>query len=804
MNELNYLYEQVYAKNINNHFNIVKLVKKGISGTPLFVTVSELLSKSNILHTNIASKLSLLGVEYLELAKKEQDAEFLKKLGGTISKTYGDLFDVDKNNLLPLENYFSFYLNFISYYWNLYSDVLDRKLLKYVSVRFLYLYARLVHDSAYDVSSSREAEYVHQVLIENQIPLTNDIYHCLLVIYAHTGKQDLCENLFNTIINSSNDNMNDMNDSNDMNNINLNNINDMNNNMNNMNNSNNSNNSNNNSNNIYDSKRTIYQSMVNAYSIMGNFEKALYYATQVKMNIEVLNALLKSVATLCLPNMRNLNDEDYILSCLQKTIQLFADHSIQYDGITLNTLINIYGLLGKLPYMIKHFQMLVDNINFKEYVNAITFTTVIRHLCMNDHFDSALDMFNRMKELNIKPTRVTYKVLLEGMILTGKDCLPMIMQNMKYDNISMDDHLVGSIVLYYASRTRNEQQLMDILSVVDRHKSEYTPKVYEHLVLFYCKINNFSRARFLIYEMLERGVTPTMRTFTHFITFLHTHMDSFDLLHILLPIEQDIVNYITQRKKGELNSLSNTIFDGKDLGIGLSLLQIMLQKVDFTQLQTKIEHLSRDHYLNKNVSYILSGLIKTDPNANVKDFIDNLIYLFESCGCSPFASTNALFLHVISELKGPFEMKQFYLEMKRNNLILDIRSFNLYLEALLNTEGSNSMWKYFNTCQTSTEIIKINPDIDTLHILIRSIRDFNDMEFILSKYRQFIDSTRYLSPKLSKQKTSKNSPQLKEEIISSILDAIESKESLINSNQTFARIEQMKDYLQKALFSFIE
>ena len=758
LDELNFLYEEVFASNMKLHYEIVKRVPSGILGTPLFVTVQQLLKNDSgkFAHKILASKMALLGVEFLEYVKRDDTkVDFISQLSGCISRNYADLFEYNSKPLLTTDMYFGMYLDFVSYYWNMYRDILESTLLKYVSVRYLCLQAKLAQHSAYDVSSSREAEFVMSLFLENQIPFSVDVGQSLLIVFSHIQREDKCIEVYDLV---------------KKNQLKL-------------------------FEHIF-----INQSMTNAYAAMANFEKAFYYATLEtgSTSVESMNALLKAVSTMLLPNLTANFETEYVEECLQKTLQLFSENNVEYDGITLNTLINIYGLMGKLPLMIKHFQMLVDAVNERRcvnYLNAITYTTVIKHLCANNQFETALDMFHKMREGNIKPTHVTYKVLIEGMVFTKNDCLPAIMKYIKEDRVPMDDHLIGSIVLVYASRSNSEPQMLEVLNIVDKYRTEYTPKVYEHLVFFYCKQGDFVKARGIVFELLEKGIIPSIRTILHFASHLKTAMDAFDLLNFFGRNEEDILDYIKEREEGTLDSLISTIYEGYDHGVGLSILKKVMAKIDFNQLSTKIDFASRAYNSNKLIGFVLIGLLSKKDNVGIEQFVDMLNLFMKDNNLPVYDTTNALMLLVYKKQLHSSQMKDLYRQMIDQRVSVDIRCFNIYLECVLESEGVDAVWREVQ------ENSYFQLDVTTLGILVKIARHYLDIDFIYSKHKSMIESTKKLPIDYLGGLSKLQAKGIWEDIKAKTVEAISEKEkSIVLPEFSIEKLKVMQQRVKNAVF----
>ncbi|KAF0983444.1 hypothetical protein FDP41_010509 [Naegleria fowleri] len=764
LDQLDYLFEEIYANNMTTHYNLLKRGKGMLKGTPLFVTIHSLLNhpSRSVALSNFAAKLSILAVEFFDMAKRDTkiDNSFMQSLHGTFIVSFAEHFNINRQFFQPLRHYFSLYLNFVSYFWNFHRDVTNPESFGFVSSRFLFLYARLAHESAFDISSSREAEYVYEQLVTNNIPLTDEMYSCLFVIFSHTRNEKKCVELYENALLTCNSTT---------------------------------------------ARYHIHQALINAYSIMGDFEKAFALASTMKnITIGTGNILLKAITIMCLPNLKNNYTDDYIQSCIERTLQLLNEQKVEFDGITMNTLINIYGSTNKLPTMLKYFQLLVDGYNEGKYgfLNAITFTTIMKHLCANQQFDSALDMFKKMKELSITPTTVTYKVLIEGMILSGQDCLQFIMQHMKQDGINMEDHLIGSIVFYYSAKTEDEKQLMDVLKVVDRHRDEYTPKVYEHLVLFYARFQNWKKATRVILQLLDKGITPTIRTFSHLIQRMAVYMDAFDLLHILHPNESDLAQYVAQREAGELDDLRDALFTKEmDHGCGLAILKSVLEKANFQQFQTKVQMHSRNHYMNRHSCAILFYARQRNLGLQSSyNLVEILIDLFEDMDCIIFEQASFLMLSLMKAEGGSAKVLSIYEKLCQRNTKFDVRSFNVVLECILTMEGENAVWNFYDETIMSKKRFAILPDLNTLELLIRAARNENDFEMILKNYKQMTTNTRYFA-----NSKSESILDLREEMITRIKNQLAAKEqSLYLSNNVLYRIKTMKEHLDKAEIFFME
>ncbi|KAG2377655.1 hypothetical protein C9374_009171 [Naegleria lovaniensis] len=759
MDQLDYLYE-IYADNMTIHFNLLKRSKAILKGAPLFVTIHSLLThvSRSVALINTAARLSILAVEFFDMAKADPtvDQAFIRSLSGNFIVSFVEHFEVTPlHPLQPLHHYFSLYLNFVSHFWNLHGDVANAGTFAYVSVRFLYLYARLTQESAFDISSSREAEYVYEQLLANNISLSAEMYYCLLVIFSHTRNEKKCLEIYESALLHSTTNS---------------------------------------------EKYYFHHALINAYSIMGDFEKALALATQMKkITAATGNVLLKTIATMCLPNLKSNYTDDYIQTCIERALQLLNDEKVEFDGITLNTLINIYGLTNKLPTMLKYFQILVDDFNedgkYAGFLNAITFTTIIKHLCSNRQFDSALDTFKRMKELSIRPTVVTYKVLIEGMILVGQDCLPLIMQHMKQDGINMEDHLIGSIVFYYAARTEDEKQLLDVLKVVDRHRDEYTPKVYEHLVLFYTRFQDWNKAARVILQLLDKGITPTIRTFSHMIQRMVGYMDAFDLLHILHPDESFVTQYVEQREEGKLDHIRDALFTKEmDHGLGLVILKNVLAKINFQQFQTKVHMHSRNHHMNRHACFLLMNAQKQNLGLKAaQTFVEILVDLFADLKCRIFEQAAHLMLLLVQKEGGSGKVRSLFELLSAGNNKLDVRSFNVALQCILTTESQDSAWNFYHEI-VSTKSFSIRPDLNTLELLIRAARNESDFEILFKAYKQMTSNTKFYL-----HQATESMFDFRAALIDSINEQLAVKEQSLNlSSSVRQRIKIMKDYLEQA------
>nr|XP_043611491.1 pentatricopeptide repeat-containing protein At3g63370, chloroplastic [Erigeron canadensis] len=181
----------------------------------------------------------------------------------------------------------------------------------------------------------------------------------------------------------------------------------------------------------------LWKTIITGYAINGYHSKALMLFRQAQMNgIERDSTLIASIVQVC---------GELKLNSIVKEIHGCIIRKGLHDIVLENTLINTYGKCGYLDYACRVFELI-------DVKNVVSWTTMMCCLVQNGLANEALDVFNSMKEIHIKPDSVTLLALLSAVaelsaLRKGKEVHGYIIRN----GFVLHGRISSSLVDMYAS-----------------------------------------------------------------------------------------------------------------------------------------------------------------------------------------------------------------------------------------------------------------------------------------------------------------------------------------------------------------
>ncbi|XP_027330139.1 pentatricopeptide repeat-containing protein At1g10910, chloroplastic [Abrus precatorius] len=135
--------------------------------------------------------------------------------------------------------------------------------------------------------------------------------------------------------------------------------------------------------------------------------------------------------------------------------------------------------------------------------------SILSFLIKNGKFDSAVKLFQQMKEDGLVPDVVTYSTLLAGCakIEGGYPKALELLQELQHNKLRMDDVIYGTILAVCASNSKWEEAEY----YFNQMKGEgHSPNVYHYSSLLnaYSACGNYKKADMLLQDMKSEGLVP--------------------------------------------------------------------------------------------------------------------------------------------------------------------------------------------------------------------------------------------------------------------------------------------------------
>ncbi|TKY71348.1 Pentatricopeptide repeat-containing protein [Spatholobus suberectus] len=141
--------------------------------------------------------------------------------------------------------------------------------------------------------------------------------------------------------------------------------------------------------------------------------------------------------------------------------------------------------------------------------NILVCNSVLSCLIKKGRFDSAIKLFQQMKQDGLVPDLVTYSTLLAGCIKI-EDGYPKaleLIQELQHNKLQMDGVIYGTILAVCASNSKWEEAEYYFNQMKDEG---HTPNVYHYSSLLnaYSTCGNYEKADILIQDMKSEGLVP--------------------------------------------------------------------------------------------------------------------------------------------------------------------------------------------------------------------------------------------------------------------------------------------------------
>ncbi|KAL9643763.1 hypothetical protein ABK040_016065 [Willaertia magna] len=733
-----FIVKDIYSHDLNIHYENLKAMNiRKLVGYPLFVGFREFLKSSPLTKEEIhtAKELILLASEIVNMLINDQavSSEFTFYFCAILKKQFFHYLDPNRKPYLKIEEYFNFYLEYLAHFYFPYREYMHSSLPQ-ISYNMVCIIFKLISETKASIGT-KEAEFVHDLLKKEGFPIQPLTFIALSAIYSNSKKVDLITKLreetnivsnYSYIIEGNDEDVN-----------------------------------NGGEHVIFDPREFKCISLASSYSVVGDFDGCYNMIVELlerptKLATHGINILFKCILTISHINMRTPNI--YIEYCLQKTLDLVDKHQIVFDGITLNTLITLYGHVGKLDLMLQNLNILMQyyktkDPKFEPYLNVVTFTSVIKQLCASLRYDEAYKLLDEMKSLKIAPTSITYRAIIEGMTYCGKDYLKQIINRMKSDNITLDENILAAILYHLAVFGKEENQVLYIIDII-KNRDLFDSKIYEHIILYYSNKLNFEKVIEHLTDMIKiHKIPPTPRLIQH-IASRTTSILAIDTLEVLLLFlnRKDFDYYLTHKRGDALNGLS---YDWKELGISKTLINLIKEYLDFEDLETKMNYFGKAHYLNNSILTILGFLYHAKDVPFHEDVLIITNYfrdLFRISGIIPDQRVIAMFLQSIFSFRGPLECLLFFNELLKESSnheylsntmkeLLDLvsPSSSIHLLEEYKEEEKEERNGKENDKEEKDEKVKAMPiylDTNTLNTVLESIKVHFGDDFVFPYYRK--------------------------------------------------------------------
>jgi pentatricopeptide repeat protein len=479
-----------------------------------------------------------------------------------------------------------------------------------------------------------------------------------------------------------------------------------------------------------------YNTLIDAYVELGRIDSAweIYSSLNgdIKPDVYTYSTLIKGLKTI---SINKENEENLLraLTLLEKVESNECVDEVKADDILYNSVIDItirYGKMDKAEEIFK--RMKIKMIK----PSIITYSIMIKGYGNVNKLQSAINMFQELREMQIKPNEILYGTLLNTASKCNRiDIMTEIYDNMIKDNIH-PNHVIYSQMIKAHSKVKNFSKAFEIFesipeeikneaniilyniildSYADAEEYEKLFHLYEEMKMKMEKIESFPRFNVITYSTVIKGLAKSKKLKEAKELYCYLKENAFNLDEILFNTVCDAF-----AKAGEIEMALMVLDDMKNLKIKRdSVIYAIILKMYSNQLNeekaVQIFNEMKSEGIKPNLvvyTTLMQMYIK-------KKKLMQAISVFQDLKNDNITPDTVTYNFIINGCTFNQKLEsgiEFLLEALRNKTRLSIETYKNVLEYLLNNKFMKVKDRIFHATEILKELkinnIKINDDLN--------------------------------------------------------------------------------------------
>lgn len=203
-----------------------------------------------------------------------------------------------------------------------------------------------------------------------------------------------------------------------------------------------------------------------------------------------------------LRNSQNEKNLEKILSIYDMLVAHSKDLNVRIDEFLINSVIDSCAKFGKISEAQRIFNT-IEELDVKPSV--ITFSIILKALGSDGKLEEAMSLFTKMKLMNIKPNEITYDCLLNCAIrVHNLDAMKNIYKMMRDDDITPNSVILSTLVKGF-NRTKNHDLAFQLYENLNEKQLKIVDIVFFNSLLDCCvECGNYRKMQQIYNTILQR------------------------------------------------------------------------------------------------------------------------------------------------------------------------------------------------------------------------------------------------------------------------------------------------------------